>query len=188
MPPGQPQDPDVPSISTPRLELVSMSVPFMEALAARDLEAAEREIGATVTPWLAEELQDFLRYRLAQLAAESSIRRWLGRAIVLTDDDGKRHVIGSIGFHGPPDPKGRLEVGYSIDPGYRRRGYAIEAVRALLDWAAAQGIRRFIASVSPDNAASRGLIDQLGFVQTGSHIDEIDGLELEFEADWPPLG
>jgi hypothetical protein len=35
-------------IATPRFELVSMSLPFMRLLVARDLAGAEAEIGATV--------------------------------------------------------------------------------------------------------------------------------------------
>ena len=57
----------------------------------------------------------------------------------------------------------------------------------MFDWAAsAHGIHRFIASISPTNEPSLRLAAGFGFEQTGSHIDEIDGLELVFEADWPP--
>jgi len=177
----------IPSIRTPRLELVSMSIPFMHALVADDLEAASREIGAVVPEGMSEDLVDFLRYRLAQLAVDPSILEWLGRAMVLTDEAGARNVIGTIGFHGAPDAQGRVEVGYRVEPDYRRQGYARESVRALLDWAAmTHGIRRFIASVSPTNAASLALIGEFGFRQTGSQMDDIDGLELVFEAEWPP--
>lgn len=179
--------PVVPSIRSERLELESMSVPFMQALVARDLAAAEREINAHVPAWLPDQLDHFLQYRLAQLAVDPSIREWLGRAMVMTDDAGRRRIVGTIGFHGPPDAQRRVEIGYSVDPVYRRRGLAREAARAMFDWAAAtHGIRRFIASVSPGNAASLGLIAGFGFAQTGSQMDDIDGLELVFEADWPP--
>ena len=180
-------DPPVETIRTPRLELVSMTVPVMRALQAKDLETAGREAGATVTPGLADDLVDFLTYRLAQLDADPSIRQWLGRLMILTDDRGERHAIGTIGFHGPPDPQGRLEVGYRVEAPYRRQGYASEAVRAMFDWAAsAHGIHRFIASISPTNEPSLRLASGFGFRETGSHIDEIDGLEIEFETDWPP--
>jgi RimJ/RimL family protein N-acetyltransferase len=181
------EDPPVETIRTPRLELVSMTIPVMRALQEKDLETAGREVGAVVTPGLADDLVDFLRYRLAQVDADPSIRRWLGRLMVLTDEDGQRRAIGTIGFHGPPDELGRLEVGYRVEAPYRRRGYAREAVRAMFDWAAsAHGIHRFVASVSPENDPSLQLIAGFGFVRTGSHIDDIDGLEYEFEADWPP--
>jgi len=180
------EDPPVETIRTPRLELVSMTIPVMRALQDKDLETAGREVAAVVTPGLADDLVDFLRYRLAQVDADPSIRQWLGRLMVVTDEDGQRRAIGTIGFHGPPDDLGRLEVGYRVEAPYRRRGYAREAVRAMLDWAAsAHGIHRFVASVSPANQPSLQLVAGFGFVRTGSHIDDIDGLEYEFEADWP---
>lgn len=177
---------DIAPIRTPRLTLESMSVAFMEALARHDLETAAREAGAKVPAWMADELEHFLKFRLAQLAADPSIREWLGRAIVLTAEDGSRRVIGSIGFHGPPDSEGRLEVGYSIDPPYRRQGYAREAIGALFDWAHARyGIGTFIASISPANEPSLLLASQFGFRQVGEQMDEIDGLEYVFETTWP---
>lgn len=182
----EPPTDDIAPIRTDRLELVSMSVPLMTALAGGDLEAAGSEIEAAVSPWLPGQLEHFLEYRLAQLAADPTIQGWLGRAIVLTEASGVRRVIGSIGFHGPPDEDGRLEVGYSVEPEYRRRGYAIEAVRSIFDWAHERfGIRRFVASVAPDNEASLSLIAQLGFRRIGEQLDPIDGLEHVFEANWP---
>jgi RimJ/RimL family protein N-acetyltransferase len=176
----------VDTIRTRQLELVSMSVPFMEALARKDLAAASEEIGAIVPAWVADELENFLKYRLAQLRLDASIRVWLGRAMVLSEEDGGRRVVGSIGFHGPPDAQGRLEVGYSVDPPFRRRGYASESVNALFDWAHREhGITRFIASISPDNEPSLRLTAAYGFHQVGEQMDEIDGLEYVFETDWP---
>lgn len=174
-------------IRTARLELVLMTVPFMEALQRRDLKAATRELGASVPMWMAEELQDFLNHRLGQLATRPEIREWLGRAMVLTDEDGERHAVGSIGFHGPPDEEGRLEIGYSVDPPYRRRGFAREAATAMYSWAhEGHGVTRFVASVSPDNIASLNLIEEYGYAIIGEQMDEIDGLELVFETTWPP--
>ncbi len=173
-------------IRTPRLELVLMSVPFMQALARHDIEVASREVGAAVPPWLADELVNFLKFRLGQLAVDPTVHAWLGRGMVLTEDDGSRRVIGSVGFHGPPDAQGRLEVGYSVDPVYRRRGYASESVKVLFDWAHREhGISRFVASISPDNEPSLRLTAAYGFQKVGEQMDEIDGLEYVFETEWP---
>jgi RimJ/RimL family protein N-acetyltransferase len=164
-----------------------MSVPFMLALGRRDMRAASDEIGAAVPEWLAEQLDGFVKYRLGQLDKDLSLQSWLGRALVITDGEDGRRVIGSIGFHGPPDESGRLEIGYSVDPGYRRQGFAREAVRTMFDWAHANhGVDRFLASISPNNEPSLRLAEQFGFVRIGEQMDEIDGLEYVFETRWPP--
>lgn len=176
----------VPPIRTSRFELVSMSLPFMEALAARDIAAAEAEIGATVPDDMPVELANFLDFRIPALRADPSIQPWIGRVIVLEDETGRR-VIGSAGFHAPPDEEGRVEIGYRVEPAYRRQGIATEVASALLDWAQREhGVTRFRASTSPDNLASQAIIAHLGFVQTGSQMDEIDGLELVFDLDRVP--
>jgi RimJ/RimL family protein N-acetyltransferase len=164
-----------------------MSIASMQALVERDLATAEREIGAAIPTDWPDHLDHFLRYRVAQLDADPTILRWLARAMVRTDATGVRRVIGTIGFHGAPDDRGRLEIGYRIEPDFRRLGLTREAVRAMFDWAAVEeGVHRFVASIRPDNEASLGLAHGFGFVQTGTQMDDIDGLELVFEATWPP--
>jgi RimJ/RimL family protein N-acetyltransferase len=49
-------------------------------------------------------------------------------------------AIGGAGFHGPPDEDGEVEVGYGVIPAVRRNGYATEALRGLLEFAAARGV------------------------------------------------
>jgi [ribosomal protein S5]-alanine N-acetyltransferase len=176
-----------PPIPTPRFELVSMSLRFMECLVARDLAGAEAEIGAVVPASFPDDLDNFLQYRIADLTEDPSTQPWLGRAIVLTDADGTRRAIGSCGFHSPPGPDGRVEVGYKVQPEYRRQGVATEVVHALFDWAQRQGVDRFRASVAPDNVGSLAIVNGLGFRQVGVQIDDIDGEELVFHLDgWPP--
>ena len=175
---------DVPPIRTARFELVSMSLPFMRFLLARDLDSAEAEIGASVPAELPDQLDGFLQFRIADLEVDAAAQPWLGRAIVLVQADGTRRIIGSAGFHSPPDANGRVEVGYRIEPAYRRQGIASEVVRALFDWSAREhGVAKFRASVSPDNVGSLAIIRGLGFRQTGVQIDDVDGQELVFELD-----
>jgi RimJ/RimL family protein N-acetyltransferase len=177
----------VPPIPTERFELVSMSLRFMQLLVARDLEAAEIEIDAIVPANMPDTLDNFLQFRIADLSIDPAAQPWLGRAIVQTEASGTRRIIGSCGFHAPPGPDGRVEVGYRVEPGFRRQGVATECVRALFDWAHAHGVDRFRASVSPGNVPSLAIITGLGFRQVGIQIDDIDGEELVFDLDgWPP--
>lgn len=160
-----------------------MSLAFMEALQARDFDRASTEIGATLPADMRDGLDHFLEYRSAQLREDPSVQPWLGRVIVLDDERGRR-VIGSIGFHGRPDERGTVEVGYRVDPDHRRQGVATEVVRALFDWANREhGVTRFRAATAPDNLASQAVLARFGFRQTGLQMDEIDGLELVFELD-----
>ena len=77
-------------------------------------------------------------------------------------------VVGDIGFFGPPDAAGVLEVGYSIVPDRRRRGYASEAASALVTWALDQpGVQTIVAGCDADNAASIRTLERVGFRRTG---------------------
>ena len=177
---------DVPAIATKRLELVSMTVPFLEAAGVGDVEAARARGGRDRAGVAAGTARAVRPVPARDAAGEPRRRPWLGRALVLTEAGGVRRVIGTVGFHAPPDEAGRLEIGYRVDPAYRRQGYALEAVRGLMDWAAARGVHRFVASISPDNKASLSLAAKLGFERVGEQIDEIDGLEYVFETIWRP--
>jgi RimJ/RimL family protein N-acetyltransferase len=117
----------VPPIPTERFELVSMSLRFMELLLARDLEAAELEIGAIVPVDLPDTLDNFLQFRIADLSVDPEAQPWLGRAIVQTEADGTRRIIGSCGFHAPPGPDGRAEVGCTVESTHRRQGVGTTA-------------------------------------------------------------
>ena len=179
--------PTTPTIRTERFELVSMSLKFMQLLQARDLVAASMEIGAAIPPDLRDQLDGFLQFRIADLTEDATAQPWLGRAIVLEDLAG-RHVIGTVGFHSPPDADGRVEIGYRVEAAYRRRGIATEVVRAMFTWAWREhGVTRFRASTAPDNAASQAVLAKFGFRLVGRQLDDIDGEELVFEVDdWRP--
>jgi [ribosomal protein S5]-alanine N-acetyltransferase len=161
-----------------------MSMRFMRLLLARDLDGASAEIGTRVPDDLPDQLDNFLQFRIVDLEEDAAAQPWLGRAIVRTEPDATTRFIGTCGFHMPPDADGRVEVGYRVEPEFRRQGVAGEVVRALFDWAAREhGVERFRASVAPDNVASLAVISGLGFRQSGVQIDDIDGAELVFELD-----
>ena len=152
-----------------------MPLEFMQALVARDLEAASELIGATVPADMPDGLANFLHYRIAELTADPTVQAWIGRAIVLDDAAGRR-VIGSAGFHGPPGENGWVEVGYRVAPEHRRQGVATEVVHALFEWANREhGVTRFRAATAPQNIASQGVLAKFGFRRIGIQMDEHDG-------------
>ncbi len=101
-------------------------------------------------------------------------------------------VVGAIGFHAAPGHEslaelapGALEFGYEITAAYRRRGFAMEAIRALMQWAhEAHGVLRFVVSISPDNEPSLALAVKPGDRKIGWHMDDEGGPEDIFERVW----
>lgn len=55
-----------------------------------------------------------------------------------------------------------VEVGYHVMPALRRRGFAVEAARAVRDCAAAHGIEHLVALIRPENTPSQGVARGLG--------------------------
>jgi RimJ/RimL family protein N-acetyltransferase len=160
-----------------------MSLAFMEALREGDLTAAGLEIGAMVPAGLVDQLHDFVLYRIPALEADPASQPWLGRVLLERGPGRARTVVGTAGFHAPPDEGGWVEIGYGVQPDQRGRGLATEAVLALMAWAREHGVARFRASVAPTNDPSLAIVRRLGFREVGVRMDEIDGEELVFELE-----
>jgi ribosomal-protein-alanine N-acetyltransferase len=128
----------------------------------------------------------FLEYRLRQMREDERFETWCPNVVVL-----EGQMIGHAGYHGPPGSNSAqnpdaVEFGYTIYPQWRGKGYATQAAVTLMDLAEERaGIRHFVLSVSPENDASLAIVRKLGFVKTGEHMDEKDGLEHVFELERP---
>lgn len=73
-------------------------------------------------------------------------------------------LVGGIGL----GPFGKdVEVGYWIASGYRGQGYALEALRAVVDQAWTLGHRRLVAKHFIDNDASARVLEAAGFHDAG---------------------
>jgi ribosomal-protein-alanine N-acetyltransferase len=159
----------------PAVSLQVLDADVLQALVDHDLAAAIAIAGVALPEsfvgdtWL-------WTLRLGQIIGEPACAPWLVRAVVAGD-----RAVGHAGFHGPPDDRGMVEIGYAIEPEHRRRGYARGAVTELLAYAREHGAAVARASVSPDNGPSLALVASFGFARVGEQIDEIDGLELVFE-------
>ena len=164
--------------NVPKIELALLSASVLEALNAGSIDRASAEFGRPL-PVSFLDHEGLWEYRIAQAREDPSTLRWLVRAVVDADTG---DIVGHAGFHGPPDESGMVEIGYTIEPEFRRRGYARATTAALIAYAANEpAVTRVRASISPDNAASFATIRPFGFVQVGEQMDEIDGLELIYE-------
>jgi predicted acetyltransferase len=91
---------------------------------------------------------------------------WLpGRTFWLWDDD----FAGSINLRYQPGTEALPKhvsghVGYAVVPWKRRRGYATQALQAILPVARELGMRRVMLTCDADNEASRRVIENAGGV------------------------
>ena len=155
-------------VRTERLDLLPIP-PAAAAALPGDRATAQAELGSALPPtWPHAAL-------LGVLARQGSLRdgqeRFGAWCIIERTAD---VVIGDIGFDGPPDADGIVEIGYSIDPGWRRRGMAGEALAGLLGWVDREAdVTGVIACCSPDNTPSIRLLEAHGFRRAGLRGDEL---------------
>ncbi|MFD8010576.1 GNAT family N-acetyltransferase [Streptomyces sp. NPDC058955] len=71
-------------------------------------------------------------------------------------------VVGGIGFHAPPGPDGAVTVGYGIVPGERGRGYASEALAAVIGIAREAGAAVLRGDADPANVPSHRVMERAG--------------------------
>ena len=174
-------------IETPRLLLRHIAPVALRAGLSGDRQTIERSLRAVVPTDLMEE-PDVLRQAEQRLAEDIEYLAWSARAILLKET---MQMVGHVRFHTRPDadylhPFARqaVEYGYEVFADHRRRGYAEEAVTALMQWAErAHGIARFIVTIAPDNLPSTWLAAKLGFERIGEHVDPVDGIEYVYLLD-----
>ena len=153
---------------TARLDLRPIP-PAAAAALPDDRAVAERALGCAMAPtWPHAALLGILPVQAGMRDGEERHTAW---AII---DRETTMVIGDIGFHGPPDAEGLIEVGYSVEPAWRRRGMTGEALAGLLAWVEREpGVTGVVARCAPDNVPSIRLLEAHGFRRAGEVGDDV---------------
>jgi len=85
-------------------------------------------------------------------------------------------IVGLVGFKGPPNAEGEVEIGYGVAASRRRRGHATAAVARVIELAARRDdVRAILAETVFDNHASQRVLERNGFARTGTRLDPEDG-------------
>jgi RimJ/RimL family protein N-acetyltransferase len=165
-----------------RVRIVHLPPEAFRVLADGDLAAANAVSPVPVSEYLvSSECAWTWRFRSKQAAEDPASAGWVTGIVW---DDVRQVAVGAAGYHGPPDHSGMVEIGYRVDPAYRRRGYARAALEALLQRAAREPLVTTVrVTISPDNTASYALASQYSFTEVGEQWDEEDGLEIIYERD-----
>lgn len=102
------------------------------------------------------EVDDFIR---ANHRNPNMPNTWFQLAIIKKDGD---VLIGDIGIHFLEDDA-QVEVGYTLVPSFQGKGYAIEALKAVINYLFFDLKKhRISASVDPNNIKSVRLLEKLG--------------------------
>ncbi|SES37008.1 GNAT family N-acetyltransferase [Salipaludibacillus aurantiacus] len=100
---------------------------------------------------------------LNSLKKDPSLYGWGPWLILLRNNS---RVIGDIGFKGKPDSKKSIEVGYGIITSERNRGYATEALEALVNWAFyLKNVKYITALCRHDNYSSIRVLEKIKMVR-----------------------
>jgi RimJ/RimL family protein N-acetyltransferase len=158
-------DDEAPRLFTRRLELIAATAEL--ARAAVDDEAALAEkLQAEVPPGWPPALYGEHQQQFAErLAGDPGLAGWLVWYAVQIDPP---VLVGTVGLGGPPDGEGTVELGYSMVERFQRKGYASEAVGALIDWAFSnEEVRRIRAHTFPNLQASIRVMERNGLSFVG---------------------
>jgi len=154
--------------TTDRLRLIAGT----QALAAAEIKdrAKFAKLLGVVVPeiWPPNNLRDVLGYLYGLYREHPEWEGWLAWYAVRIDND-YPILCGSIGFKGPPDERGIVEIGYSVLPEFQGQGLATEMVAAIVQWAKNQSlVTRIEAETNIDNQASIRVLEKNNFVGAGA--------------------
>jgi len=156
---------------TDRLRLVAGT----QALAAAEIgdRAKFAKLLGVIVPdtWPPDSLRDVLGYIYGLYREHPEWEGWLAWYAVRIDSDDSV-LCGSIGFKGPPDEQGIVEIGYSVLQEFQGQGLATEMVAAIVKWAEHQPqVKRIEAETNIDNKASIRVLEKNNFSYIGVGIE-----------------
>jgi ribosomal-protein-alanine N-acetyltransferase len=159
------------NIHADRLVLIPITLEMTKSLIAGSNEEIEK-IGIKANEnWPTEDTMDILPIINRSLERDlepSGFETWM---IIKKDN---MQVIGDIGFHGKPNEKGEVEVGYGIVELERRKGFGFEAVKAIMNWVYSQNEVKVIkADCLIDNKPSARILEKVGMKEINRDQDLI---------------
>ncbi|HEX3513775.1 MAG TPA: GNAT family N-acetyltransferase [Trebonia sp.] len=152
-------------IAAERVELLQVPAGLVRVLADPEADGPDSQSWAPGYPLPGTRAAARNLVRQAEAAGGEGGGEWGIYQIILRETG---EVIGDIGFHGPPDETGTVEIGYSIVEQLRGRGLMGESAVAIcgLSWSRPE-VTKIIAQTDEDNAASAGVLRHAGFRETG---------------------
>jgi ribosomal-protein-alanine N-acetyltransferase len=123
-------------LETTRLKLVPLTHEQM-LLYKNNPQGLAEDLGAKYEPrqndpLVAQDLEEAIGFWIMNTDVYRSSFKWYTNWEIIVKNE---HIaIGGIGFTGPPNEEGKSMVGYGLDIRYHGKGYATEALQAMVAW------------------------------------------------------
>ncbi len=158
-------------IETKRLTLIATELKHIE-LVMQSKKLLGEYLGMNILPSFPES-EDALPWFYDLVKSDESLIGWISFWALNRADN---TLIAGVGFKGKPDADGKIEIGYSVIPEYRRQGFASEMVGAFLEFGFTNpAVTAILAQTRVDNYPSMKVLERFGMKQTGTSHDDEEG-------------
>lgn len=154
-------------IDTPRLVLRKIKISDADDM----FEYASRKDVTKYLLWSPHEDLQYTKCFLKFLIKKYKKGEYFDYGIELKDE---KKLIGTCGFVNIDTDNRKAEIGYVLNPSYQGNGYAIEAVKAVIDYAYnVLNLNRVEARVMEGNTSSVKLLEKIGMTFEGMGREEL---------------
>jgi len=122
--------------------------------------------------WIPETISDVHDFIKNRIATHINLPNTWFQMVLLKNENNE--IIGDIGLHFLDSGGYQVEMGCTIDRSHQNKGYATEALRAIIHYLFNQlNKHRIICSIDPRNENSIKLVERLGFRKEGHFIKSL---------------
>ena len=154
------------AMETERLHLFPLTAQQLELYVQADNKLEEALCLASTNRTIAPQVKETVTKTTLPNMHKASGNDYLFYTFWLVVDKQTRTIVAELGFKGPPDDAGIVEIGYGTMPAMQGRGYMTEAVKGILQWASTRpDINTVLAETNSSNTPSIKVVQRNGFEQ-----------------------
>jgi [ribosomal protein S5]-alanine N-acetyltransferase len=153
-------------ITTDRIDIVPLCLEELKVMISSRAEYEKKAnckvSGVDLPAVYCEELAEMLE-RIPDVWDNKSTDYLFYTLWVMIDRESKS-IVGQFSFNGKPNVNGEVEVFFSIEKPFRRKGFATEVMEGILHWATESQLFKFVLiEADLENKAAMASLNKLGF-------------------------
>jgi ribosomal-protein-alanine N-acetyltransferase len=151
-------------IESEDLKIIALSHPqlikYLEANNLLEKDLGLKQTNRNVSPAVKEMVEKFTLPKIKETGAQD----FLFYTFWIVVDKKINTIVAELGFKGPPNEAGEVEIGYGTMPAFQGKGYMTKAVKTVVEWAhSREDIKSVLGSVDKKNPASIRVLEKSGF-------------------------